>query len=329
MPAAVAAPILRDFTTTWLTDLVLADHAARTVRRYRQIVQHFLAWYAQQEHRPITPADCTPIAFGTYRQHLQRTMATATVNLHLTALRRWCAWLVEHHALTANPLARLKGIRQQRGGEPNDLSDTALHALLREAQRSRHPLRDYAVLQLMIQTGMRIGECQALNWQDIALGEKQGAVMIRSGKGNKARRIPLNGSACAALVAYAAPMFDVAPTRKAVVAVWAACHNFPQPTPLWQSQKGQRMSISACWGMLHGLIRRTAARDLVPADATPHQLRHTFARRYLATHPGDLIGLARLLGHTDLNTTSRYTQPTMTELAERVDQLGLNAYGEG
>ncbi|GAA5530731.1 hypothetical protein [Herpetosiphon gulosus] len=56
---------------------------------------------------------------------------------------------------------------------------------------------------------------------------------------------------------------------------------------------------------------------------------HTFARRYLATHPGDLIGLARLLGHTDLNTTSRYTQPTMAELAERVDQLGLNAYGEG
>lgn len=78
--------------------------------------------------------------------------------------------------------------------------------------------------------------------------------------------------------------------------------------------------------MIHGLIRVTAARNLVPANATPHRLRHTFARRYLANHPSDLIGLARLMGHSNLNTTSLYTLPTANELEERVNHLSLNAY---
>ena len=54
--------------------------------------------------------------------------------------------------------------------------------------------------------------------------------------------------------------------------------------------------------------------------------RHTFARRSLEAHPGDLVGLARLLGHSDRNTTGVYTQPTAEDLAQRVDRLPLNAY---
>jgi len=64
----------------------------------------------------------------------------------------------------------------------------------------------------------------------------------------------------------------------------------------------------------------------VSATATPHTLRHTFAHRYLAVHVGDMVGLARLLGHADLNTTRLYTQLTAAELAARVDRLPLNAY---
>ncbi|MBC8460131.1 MAG: hypothetical protein H8D67_19265 [Deltaproteobacteria bacterium] len=58
-------------------------------------------------------------------------------------------------------------------------------------------------------------------------------------------------------------------------------------------------------------------------------MRHTFAHRYLDQHRGDLVGLARLLGHADLNTTLLYVQPTNEELATRVEQLPLNAYEDG
>jgi site-specific recombinase XerC len=62
--------------------------------------------------------------------------------------------------------------------------------------------------------------------------------------------------------------------------------------------------------MVQELVRGCAVRDLVPIDTTPHSLRHTFATHYLPPHPDDLIGRARLLGHSSLDATKIYVQPT-------------------
>ena len=53
---------------------------------------------------------------------------------------------------------------------------------------------------------------------------------------------------------------------------------------------------------------------------------HTFATNYLLSHPGDIVGLAALLGHTSLETTKIYVQPTHDDRAARVEGSGLNAY---
>jgi site-specific recombinase XerD len=73
--------------------------------------------------------------------------------------------------------------------------------------------------------------------------------------------------------------------------------------------------------MLDSVVRDAAARGLVPADTSAHTLRHTFARNYLAENPGDVVGLAALLGHTSLDTTRIYSQPTVEQLTKRVEQL--------
>ena len=65
---------------------------------------------------------------------------------------------------------------------------------------------------------------------------------------------------------------------------------------------------------------------LVSAETTPNALRHTFARRYLDQNPGDLIGLARILGHESLETTKVYLRPTSDDLAQRMEQMSINAY---
>ena len=65
----------------------------------------------------------------------------------------------------------------------------------------------------------------------------------------------------------------------------------------------------------------------VPSNSTPHSLRPTFATRYLAAHRDDVVGLARLLGHSSLDATRIYVQPTEEELAVRVERIDLNAYG--
>ncbi len=53
----------------------------------------------------------------------------------------------------------------------------------------------------------------------------------------------------------------------------------------------------------------------------PHVLRHTFATRYLAANPDDLRGLARLLGHANLNTVMIYTEPDMDSLTNRMERV--------
>jgi site-specific recombinase XerD len=78
--------------------------------------------------------------------------------------------------------------------------------------------------------------------------------------------------------------------------------------------------------MIDLIVREAAARGLVPAKASAHTLRHTFARNYLAAYPGDVVGLATLLGHSSLDTTRIYSQPTVETLSKRVEQLSQNAY---
>jgi site-specific recombinase XerD len=322
-----ASRLAEDLLTPWLQDLG-ADRAPGTVRRYASAVRRFLRWYQTQEHHPLQVGDLTPIALVGYRNALQHTEATSTVNTHVCALRAFASWLTTSEYLVVNPALRFKLVGRQEAPAPQALTDTQVNALLRAAARSRHATRDVAILQMLLQTGMRIGECAALMWEDISFGEKRGTVSIRAGKGNKARRVPLNASARQALADYAAPILGVAPTLKALATVWPTSRTGSTPSPLWRSQKGGRLSVSAMGRMIDGLVRGCATRDLVPATVGAHTLRHTFASRYLAAHPGDLVGVAALLGHSSLNTTRIYVQPTAEQLAVRVEQLAINAYGE-
>lgn len=316
-----------DLLVEWLNSLKEADRSPKTIARYRGAVHSFMAWYEAEERRSLEPGDLTPIALVGYRSYLQKKYVASTVNVHISALRAWCQWLVGCGLLDESPAARLKLVGQVQADAPEPLSDTAVNALLRAARRGRHGKRDHAILQMLLQTGIRIGECRSLGWQDITFQERKGQVLIRSGKGNKSRTIPLNSSIRSALVEYAAPTLDCQATAKDVARQWPKTHKGQSFRPLWVSQKGHQLSSPAMWRVINRVVVECANRELVPTETKPHDLRHTFAHRYLQQHPGDLVGLARLLGHESLDTTKIYTQPTSRELAQRVEQIPLNAYG--
>lgn len=321
-----ASDTLSETLVTWSHELRANDYAAATITRYVGAVRGFLTWYMQQEQRSTQFADLTPIALMGYRQTLQQTRATATTNLHVAALRSWCQWLTERGQLSENPAARLKTVGHVTPDSPTPLSNKAVNALLRAARSSRHGERNYAICQMLLQTGMRIGACQSLRWQDIDYKERKGTVLIRAGKGNKARTVPLNGSVRSALAEYVASILECDADSKSVAATWMTISQDRKRQPLWVSQKGCALSTSAMWRMFITLVADCAARNLVSPDITPHALRHTFAHRYLDRHPGDLIGLARLLGHESLETTKVYLRLTTEDLAQRIEQIPINAY---
>ncbi|EFH82326.1 tyrosine-type recombinase/integrase [Ktedonobacter racemifer] len=314
----------------WLEELQANDRARGTIRRYRSAVEGFLVWYECCEQRSLTFATLTPITLVGYRNDLQRTQrrATSTVNGQISALRAFCAWLTEEHYLETNPARHLKLVGRQEVSSREGLDDAQVNALLRQARTSRDPLRNYAIVQVLLQTGIRLDECSQLTLDDIELGERSGRVTIRQGKGNKACMVPLNASVRQALAEYMASRLNCDPTVKAVARHWPAYSSDSPTIPLWLSQKKGILTTSAMRQMIDVLVRDTATRGLVPAQTSAHTLRHTFARNYLAEHPGDLVGLASLLGHTSLDTTRIYSLPTLEQLSTRVEQLRQNAYAE-
>jgi site-specific recombinase XerD len=317
-------PSLPTLWQAWEAEKI-AQFSPSTLKRYRSIFNRFAHWFESMERQPPHLDDLHAITLVGYRSWLQETAAASTVNTHLSALRTWCDWLVEGNHLDTNPTLRLKLVKQQPKPAPAALRPKQVNALLRAAQQTRYATRNTAILQMMLQTGMRIGECAALRWGDIALGERTGIVTIRAGKGNQARRVPLNQSARQALADYVALLLNVENSLKTVAMIWS---KQPSTTPLWKSERGAQLSVREMSRMIQQLVQTCAGRGTVPAAATPHSLRHTFSTRYLIRHPGDLVGLAWLLGHSSVRTTQIYVQPTEEEMAERVSQIDLNAYAD-
>jgi len=311
----------------WKRYLQEHDHAPGTVKKYTQAIAHFWLWFEQEECVPLHLSHLTPIALIGYRNELQHEQQKSinTINLRISALRTWCAWLVDQGYLSLDPAARVKLISGETGSKREGLSGSQVNALLRQTQVSRDPARNYAIVQVLLQTGIRLSECSGLTFGDITFGERSGLLLVRAGKGNKVRSVPLNSSARDALATYVAPRLGIEkPSIKAIAAKWPKPASPQAFEPIFLSQKGGALTTSAMGQMIADLVK--AAGELVPEETSAHTLRHTFARSYLAQYPGDVVGLATLLGHSSLDTTRLYSQPEVSQLATRIEQLNINAY---
>ena len=121
--------------------------------------------------------------------------APATINRGLSTLRRLCAWAVEQRWLAENP-TRVVPYIPSTPVSPLGLSDQAVDALLRATRAEPDPrlrLRDEALLALLVYAGVRIQEACDVQLRDLDLAS--GTLVVRSGKGGKARRLPLHSEA--------------------------------------------------------------------------------------------------------------------------------------
>ena len=283
--------------------LAREDLALSTVRAYRSDLEIFFRWYAPHQVETLTSVNLIG-----YRQYLsdERRLKPASINRKLEALRRFCRWAHQRGKLRSNVAAEVKIARTVRVDRPAGLSEAEVQGLLRAAGQSPHGLgkRNYALLQLMLQAGLCVGEMASLRVSDVLLRERAGSVRVRHGKGRKERQVPLKASARRGLSAYLKSREGCRPND-----------------PLFCSETGAALSVRSIQAIVSDLARRAKIKR-IPVSA--RTIRHTFALAFLKQNPGKLVELAALLGHESLETTAIYTRPSAEEIAEDLGRSRLN-----
>jgi integrase/recombinase XerD len=231
----------------------------------------------------------------------RRGYATSTRNRKTQSIRILFQFLHTHGILEHNIATQLIPPPIQKH-EPRFLSEAEYQRLLRAAS---HNPRDAAIIELFLQTGMRLSELATLKVTDIEIPkritqdvENMGLVRIRR-KGGKIATIPLNYKACRAVASYLQVRLDV---------------GYPA---LFLSQFKQPMSKQA--------IQERVKKYMKEADiegASVHTLRHTMATHHVARGT-DLKTVQETLGHADLATTTMYVSLAKTAQRKALQQNAL------
>jgi len=266
--------------THWLDRQPLA---ANTRRTYAVQVAQFCTYLATSPRDtgdPLREQHAATYAVRDYRTWLKtvRKARPSSVNLTLAALDHFYRFLgLDRPDVPREDLPQTA---------PRGLEEKEQVAFLRAVERCPSA-RDRALAHLLFYTGLRIGECAALNEDDALVSSRKGMVIVRSGKGDAYREVPLNAEARRSLDAY------IKERRTQV----------DDEPALFVNLHGQRLSTRAI-----DLIIRGLGRDAGVA-LSAHTLRHTCLTA-LVRNGNDLVLVAEIAGHRRLETTRRYSLPS-------------------
>ncbi len=273
--------------------------AAKTRTAYRLQVRQYAAYLAQRLpmgddslHTPFA-RDYAVRDYKTYLKTECQAKPTS-VNLALAAIDHFHLFLGNDR-----PQVQRESLPAQA---PRALKPEEQKALLRAIERT--PLaRDRAIAQMLFYTAIRLGECAALNLDDVRISARRGVLVIRSGKGDTYREVPLN-----------------AEVREALQ-VWLKERNkqLPQTSEpaFFLNASGKRLSARA----IDLIIRRIGVDARLELSA--HVLRHTCLTN-LVRSGNDLVLVAEIAGHKRLETTRRYCLPTIEDRERAMEELRVD-----
>jgi integrase/recombinase XerC len=300
VPAGVAAEWLEPF----LEHLAKERRYSRyTVRNYRQAFEDFWRWLARSG---LAGRGWDGLESRDLRDFViegQRRFSRRTLHNHMSGLRAfWKFWMrrgrIRHSPLAGLPLPKLARPL------PKFLTEKQMVGLLAGPQRllengSLDPFtawRDRLVMELLYGGGLRVSELSGLNYGQVDFERGFARVL---GKGNKERLCPLGRVAMAVLVKWRNE-FARASSADAPVVVDA---------------RHRRLRVR----QIQRLLKRYLALADLPADITPHKLRHSYAT-HLLNAGADLRLVQELLGHVNLATTQIYTHVSVARLKKVYEQ---------
>jgi integrase/recombinase XerC len=262
----------------------------RTVEAYGRDLSGFIGFLAVHLGTEPDLASLKGLRAADVRAYLARrrrgksALSDRSVARLLSAIRSFFAWLDRTHGIANADVALVRGPRL-KALLPRPVSQDAAFDLIALAETTEAPpwvgARDAALLTLLYGAGLRISEALSLTDDEAPLGE----VLRITGKGSKTRMVPVLAAARDGVDAY----LSARPWPREAGA------------PLFRAIRGGPMSPR----MAQSVMQQLRSGLGLPASATPHALRHSFATHLLSAG-ADLRAIQDLLGHASLSTTQRY-----------------------
>ncbi|MEQ5793945.1 tyrosine recombinase XerC [Paracoccus sp. NFXS7] len=283
------APATADALNRWLeTEAAARDRSDHTVTAYRADLVAFLQFIAAHWGEPVPPAALARLRQADMRAFAAsergRGLGARSLARRMSGVRSFLRWISDREGLDLSAALSTRSPKYSRS-LPRPLTPLQAQDTLDRVADHATPwvgARDLAVLTLLWGSGLRISEALALEGADWPFPE---GLIIR-GKGGRERQVPVLPVARDAIAAY----LRLCP--------WG--HR--TDAPLFRGIRGGRLTASA----VEGAMRQARAAIGLPASATPHALRHSFATHLLSAG-GDLRTIQELLGHASLSTTQVYT----------------------
>ncbi|MBX7248260.1 MAG: tyrosine recombinase XerC [Caulobacteraceae bacterium] len=262
----------------------------RTLESYRRCVAAYLAFLTAHRAGEQSMTDLGEVSAADLRAYLasrrrgDHPLGARSLGQALAAIRAYHRFLDRRLGV---PNAQVHLVRGPRApaSVPRPVNEDQAKGLLTEAAASDledwEAARDRAVLTLLYGCGLRISEALSLTGADAPLGD---TVRI-TGKGSKTRLVP------------------VLPAVRNAVADYVALNPWPVAPegPLFRAKRGGALSPRH----VQATVQHLRSRLGLPASATPHALRHSFATHLLGAG-ADLRSIQELLGHASLSTTQKY-----------------------
>lgn len=298
LPANALTRVLHDFidqaSTQGLSPL--------TTRHRQRAIARFIRW--ADERGLHDPREITLPILERYQRHLYHyrkpngePLSFSSQYTELAPLKAFFAWLTRQHIILYNPASELQLPKVIRNIARYVLSVEDVELILKLPDtRTLLGLRDRAILEVLYSTGIRRAEMMRLLIYDIDI--KNRTVLVREGKGQKDRLVPIGERACYWVTRY---LHEVRPQ-------FVAGHDDGR---LFLTRYGDAMTDDHVTGAVKEYVERSG----VAAEGACHLFRHAMATHMLE-NGADTRYIQAMLGHSDLSTTQIYTHVALTKLKE-------------
>src|SRR5713226_2468743 len=281
--AALTIPELEQSKAAVLNTLA----SAHSRRSYKHAIERFISWYC---HEPRLAFNRSVVV--RYRSFLESlSLSAATINLHLSAIRRLADEATESGWLSpelATGIRRVKGVKRLGRKIGNWLTGNQAQEMLNAvSQNTLQGRRDGAMLGLLLGCGLRRSEVVGLRLDQLQSREGHRVIVDLVGKGGRLRTVPVP-SWC-----------------KELVDTWVR-HSGVSEGKIFRRvlKDGTRQEAGVTANVVWYAVKRCACQAGI-VNLAPHDLRRTCARLCHGCG-GELEQIQFLLGHASVQTTERY-----------------------